>query len=360
MQGIRWERIASILVTLILGGVLVYFFFRYAFLLFLPFLLAWLISLGLGPLSRTLSRRMHLPHKAVTVLLLLLFVGLGAWGLWEAISRLIGEAWSLVERLLLDDRLLASVEDWMSRIDGLGAGIGMINGGEGSLGEWLLGAATGAFNSLLSSLATHLPELAGGLVTSLPTVFFIVFITLIAGYYFCTDRERIEAGLISLLPRSAARRLPRIRESMRRFSLRYLRAYLLLFLITFAMLFIGLLILGVEYAFLLALLVAIADLLPVIGVGTVMVPWSVILLLGRNFYLGFGILILYLAIELMRQITEPKLVGKSLGLHPLLMLFSTYAGFYLFGLLGMILAPILTLFAKNLLGILCFSPREHK
>ena len=126
------------------------------------------------------------------------------------------------------------------------------------------------------------------------------------------------------------------------------------------MLFIGLLILGVEYAFLLALLVAIADLLPVIGVGTVMVPWSVILLLGRNFYLGFGILILYLAIELMRQITEPKLVGKSLGLHPLLMLFSTYAGFYLFGLLGMILAPILTLFAKNLLSTLCFSPREHK
>ena len=357
MEGIRWERIGAIFITLFFGGALVYFFFRYALLLFLPFLLAWLISLGLGPLSRTLSRRLHLPHKAVTVVLLVGFVGLGAWGLWETVRRLLVQAWSLVQGLLSDDRLLSSVREWMDRVESLGAGIGL-GGGEGRLGEWLLGTAVEALNGLLSSLAARLPELAGGLVSILPTAFFIIFITLIAGYYFCTDADRIGAGITSLLPRSATRRMPAIKESMRRFSMRYLKAYLLLFLITFLMLLTGFLILRIQYAFLLALLIAIADLLPVIGVGTVMVPWSVILLLGRNFPLGFGILVLYLAVEVMRQITEPKLVGKSLGLHPLLMLFSTYAGFYLFGILGMILAPILTLFAKNLLGTLWPSSKR--
>lgn len=359
MEGIRWERIAAILMTLFFGGVLMYFFFRYVFLLFLPFLLAWLLSLGLGPLSRTLSHRLHLPHKAVTVILLVAFVGLGAWGLWEAIRHLLVQAWSLVQGLLSDDRLLSSVQEWMRRVESLGVGIGLGDGG-GRLSEWLLSTVTNALNALLSALASDLPRLAGGLISILPTAFFIIFLTLIAGYYFCTDGERIRDGMLSLLPPAAARRLPGIRESVRRFSVRYLKAYLLLFLITFLMLLAGFFLLRIEYAFLLALLIAIADLLPVIGVGTVMVPWSVILLLGRNFPLGFGILALYLAVEVMRQITEPKLVGKSLGLHPLLMLFSTYAGFYLFGILGMIIAPILTLFAKNLLGTLRFSSREYR
>ena len=100
----------------------------------------------------------------------------------------------------------------------------------------------------------------------------------------------------------------------------------------------------------LAFLIALADLLPVIGVGTILIPWGIVMLLQKNFYLGFGLLILYLVISLIRQVAEPKVLGKSLGLHPLLTLFATYVGFSLFGLLGMILAPIVALVAKRLLS----------
>ena len=119
--------------------------------------------------------------------------------------------------------------------------------------------------------------------------------------------------------------------------------------LTFAMLLIGFWVLRVEYAFLLAFLIALADLLPVIGVGTILIPWSIVMLLQRQFYLGFGLLILFFAISLVRQVAEPKVLGKSLGLHPLLTLFATYVGFVLFGIVGMILAPIVALFAKRLL-----------
>ena len=144
--------------------------------------------------------------------------------------------------------------------------------------------------------------------------------------------------------------MPRIGDAMRDIFRRYIKAYGILLAMTFALLLVGFWTLRVEYAFLLAFLIALADLLPVIGVGTVLIPWGIVMLLQKQFYLGFGLLILYLVISLVRQVAEPKVLGKSLGLHPLLTLFATYVGFTLFGLLGMILAPVAALLAKRLLS----------
>ena len=100
-----------------------------------------------------------------------------------------------------------------------------------------------------------------------------------------------------------------------------------------------------------AFVIAFADLLPVLGVGTVLVPWGLVAILQKNYYLGFGLLILYLVISLIRQFTEPRLIGKSLGLHPLLALFASYAGFLLFGFWGMLLAPLAAIVVKSLVGV---------
>jgi sporulation integral membrane protein YtvI len=144
-------------------------------------------------------------------------------------------------------------------------------------------------------------------------------------------------------------RLSGWRASVEHFSKGYLKAYLLLFLLTFSELFLGFSILRVEYALLLALLVSLVDLLPVLGVGIVLVPWSIVMLLQRDYRLGAGLLILYGTVLLVRQIMEPRLVGKSLGLHPLITLFASYAGWRLFGVLGMLLGPVLALAIKAVL-----------
>ena len=119
---------------------------------------------------------------------------------------------------------------------------------------------------------------------------------------------------------------------------------------TFALLFPGFCILRVRYAFLLAVVIAFVDMLPVLGVGTVLIPWSTVVLLQKNYYLGFGLLILYAAVLILRQILEPRLVGHSLGISPILTLFSTYAGWKLLGFWGMILGPVLAMLGKNLVG----------
>ena len=130
--------------------------------------------------------------------------------------------------------------------------------------------------------------------------------------------------------------------------------------LTFGELLIGFLILGVDYAFLLALIIAVLDMLPVLGVGTVLIPWALVALLQKNFYLGFGLVILYLVMLVLRQIAEPKLLGKSLGLHPLLTLFASYAGFRLFGFLGMLAGPVVATLIKNALPAVHFSEKGKK
>ena len=115
------------------------------------------------------------------------------------------------------------------------------------------------------------------------------------------------------------------------------------------LLLVGFLVLNVDYAFLLALVIAVLDMLPVLGVGTVLIPWALWAFFQRNFYLGFGLAILYLVMLILRQIIEPKLLGKSLGIHPLLTLFAGYAGWQLFGFLGMLLGPVAAMMIKNLL-----------
>jgi predicted PurR-regulated permease PerM len=98
--------------------------------------------------------------------------------------------------------------------------------------------------------------------------------------------------------------------------------------------------LRVPYAFILALLTALVDFLPLLGTGIILIPWAIVSLLLGEVRLGVGLLVLYAVSSVIRQILEPKLIGDGLGLHPLLSLAAMYSGLRLFGVWGMILAPL--------------------
>ena len=119
-------------------------------------------------------------------------------------------------------------------------------------------------------------------------------------------------------------------------------------LLTFFELTIGLHILGIENALVIAFLIAIFDVLPVLGTGGIMIPWILICFLNKQMKTCVGLLILYLVITVIRNIIEPKIVGKQIGLHPLLMLLCMYLGAKLFGFLGIFILPILILILQNL------------
>ena len=207
---------------------------------------------------------------------------------------------------------------------------------------------------LTGAITARLPEAAVSVAGFIPAAFIFITVTLLACFYFTADDGRLGRGIIAfcsrLTPAPLRDRLPPIGRRLRRLGRQYLRTCLLLGLMTFCLSFIGLAILRVPYAFILALLLATVDLLPLLGTGIVLIPWAGICLLLGQVRLGIGLLALYAVTTLVRQVLEPKLIGDGLGLHPLLSLFSMYAGLKLIGVWGMILAPLATAGVRAVFG----------
>ena len=353
MERVRWERLAAMAICAAAGAALLWLGVRVVFSFLMPFLLAWLLSLGLTPLSERVARRLRLPQKLCAVVLLTLTLALLVFLVGASVNRLLRELQALLARLLenghFPDGVVSGSFDYFERLT---SGIGFLERMEAGeryavFRERFNDLVSELIGSTVSALSAWAPRAAGRLLAALPSVLLFTVVTVIAGFYFCMDRRRIEAACLELLPAGIRRRLPAWRARARHFSWRYIRAYLLLLLLTFAQLFLGLTVLRVEYAFLLAAVIAVVDILPVLGVGTVLVPWAVVELIRKDYRLGVGLLILYLVVTVLRQIIEPRLVGQSLGLHPLLALAAGYAGWRCLGVLGMALGPVLALLAKG-------------
>lgn len=347
MPQIDWKRAAAITVTL--GGAVlgVYLLGRYALSLLLPFLIALGLSLVTRPLVVRLVRcgwRERVAAATVTALALLLFGGLGyllcSRLLLELLDLLLffteeGGAASLSQTLKQFWERLPFLEA-LRRVDFLRY---FIEDADAFWGQQLADA--------LTRLSARITDLAVGVIRALPTVLLFLLVSVISCFYFAMDYRRVGGVLRRLLPSRFREGSWRARGG--RALRRYLRAYLLLFLLTFAQLLVGLLILGSEYAFLLALVTAVLDALPVLGVGIVLIPYAVFAFVMGNKLLGAGLLILYAVITVVRQIAEPRLVGKSLGLHPVVMLMTFYIGWRLFGVAGVLLGPLLAMMAREAL-----------
>ena len=355
MREMNWNRWASIAVCATAAGALIWLLGRVLALYLLPFVLAWLLSLCLASPAERIARRLHCSPKICSILLFTADLCLMVLLIGASVNRLLRELQGLLTRLLeggeLSEMILAGKSDYFgSVLSGM------------KLFERFAGSQSGAafrarFNQMvgnaltdvLASVSAEIPRVAARIISGMPSVLLFIGVTVIAGFYFCVDRHGIENRLLSLLPKGIRERIPAWGRGIKQVSFRYLRAYLWLLLLTFSELFIGFCILRVEYAFLLAALIAVVDLLPILGVGTVLIPWAVIEMINRNARFGIGLLILSGTVSVLHQILEPKLVGKSLGLHPLLTLMAGYVGYRSFGFLGMAVAPFVALLCKSLI-----------
>ena len=332
-------RYYSYLIIVLLGGAaLLYLGAKYIFPLALPFLLAWGVAFLTRPIAHRLTRGRA--RRVLRVIITLLFIGivfsLFGVGLW----RLVTELWHLAERLGEGDGLVAF-------FDGLSLDAWLPEGILGTdLGDKLKDAAYHLVTSVVGSLASSL----SGFVTAVPRALLFIVITVIASVYFALELETVNSAVRAILPERAYTILIGLKNSFLSFGVSFVRSYLLLMLITFTVMLVGLSLLGSPYALLMSLIIAVLDLLPVIGVGTVIVPWSIAAFALGDRYLGVGLLILLAVHELVRQIAEPKILGKNIGIHPILTLMILYAGYALFGVGGILLVPLFAVLLQLALG----------
>ena len=307
---------------------------RYALPVALPFLLSWLIAIMVKRPADAVASRLHLPRRltrgAFALVLILALLG----GVIFGIVRLSTEAIGLFSSLSENGSLSEIIGILLDPFD---AFLGNTEFAP-ELADKLAGAASGIISEILSRLAAVLTAT----VSSIPKIALFIIVTAISTVYFAADLEAIGAAILAVLPNGAEEKLLRWRKNLFGVIAKYARSYLLLMLLTFSIMIFGLSLMHVRYALLLAALISLLDLLPIIGVGTVLVPWSVWSFVTGDVRFAVCLLVLFGVNEVARQIAEPKIFGMNLGLHPLLTLVLLYAGYSLLGLAGLLLLPVVS------------------
>lgn len=197
-----------------------------------------------------------------------------------------------------------------------------------------------AIKTVLMTVSTFLINFVKGLITSFPSVIITVTVTIVSSIYIILDYEGILAFIYRVLPTKASVFLEDVTLFIKENILNVLKSYIIIMGITFVELTIGLTILKAKPTILLAALIAIMDILPILGVGTALIPWGFVEMIFGNILKGVSVLVLYAAITAIRNIIEPRIVGTKLGLNPLVSLISMIAGLKMLGLLGMIGFPL--------------------
>ena len=203
----------------------------------------------------------------------------------------------------------------------------------------------------LTSFLTKLIDI----ITSIPTIGIYMVITILSLYFICTDRIYILDFMEQHMPKKWVQKIGiHLREITRNLG-GYLKAQLILILVSFVISVVGLYFLkfvgmNVKYPLLIALAIGFVDALPILGSGSVMVPWAIISALNGDLRLGVSILVLWIIMSLIRQFLEPKIVSGKIGIHPIFTLIAMYTGFKVMGVMGMLVGPIVLIIIKSVFG----------
>ena len=176
---------------------------------------------------------------------------------------------------------------------------------------------------------------------------------MIALYFICVDKIYILDQIEHHLPKTWMIKIQRHLKELISTLGGYLKAEATLVLVSFIITLIGLYILefagfNIQYPLLLALFIGFVDALPILGSGTVMIPWAIICGLNGDINLGIAIIVLLIVMSIARQFLEPKLVSKNIGVHPIFTLIAMYTGFKIIGIMGLLIGPIVLIIVKNI------------
>lgn len=334
----RRKFIVNVAYWAIIAGI-TYLIFRYLLNLLLPFVIALLVAWLLRPLGRLYRQRAPKLASAlivVTVLLFYLLLGVLAMlllvDLLTGLAQYLGKLPELYTQTIEPGlrNLYANAQDLAARFDPSVADV--VN--------MVLPQVISSVGGAVTNFSVTAVGKLTGLVTALPSVLISALIAVIASFFTAVSYDSMKAFLQRNLPAKFTETAGYAIRSFRNIIRQYGKSYLLVMLITFGELTLGLLIIGVRRAILLAALIAIFDIFPVVGAGAILLPWAVISLIQGKTLQALGLLILYVVILVVRQFLEPKVVGKQVGLPPLVTLACMFVGTSLFGAWGLFGLPI--------------------
>ncbi len=326
-----WFKNAATVLAIIVG---IFIFFRYIFSLLLPFIIALLIAFVLNYPIRILQKRTKINSKILSAILVTTLMVLLGFIVFLILNRVITEAKDFL--ISISENSDRYISDFFAFIDSLAKKLPFID----AIGADLSKTVSDVVKSMLTEATAHLPSIIANVISMLPHILLFAVIIILASYYFCADFDGIKNSIMSLLPVGAREGLRRFKRRLTDTGIKYLKSCFIIMFITYFELLVGFLMLGIPYAFTLSFIIATVDMLPIFGVGTVLVPWAVWEQLTGNTYIAIGLVIIFAVVTVVRQFIEPKIISSGIGISPITTLFAMYIGFRLFGLAGLIFSPL--------------------
>ncbi|MCM1267171.1 MAG: sporulation integral membrane protein YtvI [Bacteroidales bacterium] len=334
------------LFTVLVAAFLCIFLLPRCIWFFMPFIMGWIISLIASPVVRFFEEKLKVKRKAMSAVVIVAVLAVVVLFVYLLLAKLVREGVNFFHELpniwntilaelnkvganlqVVYDRMPANVQE---TIDQIGQ----------DMGDYVSG--------ILGNIELPSFEAVGNVAKQIPDIFLGVVMCLLSAYFFVADKGYLAAAAEKYIPTSVRYHLNLIRRSFRNAVGGYFRAQLKIECWIYILLVIGLMILDVDYAFLVAFGIAILDFLPVFGTGTVMLPWAVIELLSENYKMMFGLIAIWLIGQLVRQVIQPKIVGDSIGMDAIPTLFLLYIGYKAAGVIGMIFAVPIGIILVNL------------
>lgn len=324
--------------------ILLYVLYKFA-VYFMPFFIAGIIAILIEPIIKFCMNKLKMSRRVssilivgITIIVFALIVVFGSIALADEAIKLTANIGPYVAEII------SNVQNFVSTI------------GERypDIPEAVIQAAETSIISFINSMRELIVAWAGNVlkwVFSVPRVITTVVITILALIFFAKDRIYVIDMMEHHFPRTWIKKIHEVTKETFSTIGGYIRVYGKIILITFAELYMAFTIIrligfDVPFPLLLAIVIAIVDILPILGVGTVLIPWFIWLFAIGDYGFGLAILITHVVIFVIRQFLEPKLVSKQFGIHPLITLFAMYAGFRAAGVFGLILGPVTLMILK--------------
>ena len=313
---------------------------------FMPFILGWIISLIASPVVRFFEEKLKVKRKAMTAVVIVAVLAAGVLLVYLLIAKLVREGVNFINELPdIWNTILAELNKVGANLQGVYDR--MPTDMQATIDHIILEMGD-YMSNIMGEIELPSFKAVGNVAKQIPDIFLSVVMCLLSAYFFVADKGYMAAAAEKFIPTSVRYHFDLIRRSFRNAVGGYFRAQFKIECWIYILLVIGLMILGVDYAFLVAFGIAVLDFLPVFGTGTVMVPWAVIELLSENYRMMFGLIAIWLIGQLVRQVIQPKIVGDSIGMDAIPTLFLLYIGYRVAGVLGMILAVPIGIILVNL------------
>jgi sporulation integral membrane protein YtvI len=309
----------------------IFIFFKYLFSYVSPFFFGFIIAWVMEPLIRLMTSKVRVKRWMASGICLLLFIAaVSSLGTW-VVTMLARQTMAFAEAVPL------YVDDFLALVE--------------NINEWALSWSDYTLPDMRDAMISGVASLFGSgvrnqsirIVSNVPGFFIGLILALVSAFFFMKDRPLIMKMLQEHCPDWLAEKLRRIRSGMARAVGGYLRAQLILMTIVGIIGIIGLLLLSNPYALMIGLILAVLDFLPILGSGSLLIPWALFHLLTGQFSHAIGLLALYGVITVTRQALEPKILSEQIGIHPLVSLISVFAGFKIFGFIGIFIGPALVM-----------------